>query len=113
MNAAIGFGRVTTGIVMESVQPARFVTRNVTLNVLAEAKTCLGFWMVDVPPSPKFQFHVAMELPGAIERSVKEVESPTQETSALNIATGLGFTGIVRVVSCTHPFEFVTVRFTE
>ena len=98
---------------MESVQFDRLVTLNFTLNVEAVANICFGFWSVDVPPSEKSQNQAESPLPGAIDRSVKDVESPTQETAALNIAWGFGLTAICMVVSSVQLFEFVTVSNTE
>ena len=64
-------------------------------------------------PSPKFQFQLFIFPVPFIEVSINIIGCASKHTEfALNVAIGLQYTSIGRVVVCVHPFASVTVSST-
>ncbi len=98
---AFNFLITVIGRIKVSLQPSTLVTISVTLKIAGAVPApalniWLGFWLVEVCPSPKFQFH-ALKVVVVEDWSVKiNVIVPHPEFGEkLKAAMGLGFSVIV------------------
>jgi hypothetical protein len=117
VNEEMGAGRTSVTMMYPAfvvvLLPAEFETPRETAYVPVDVNVYTGFWMVEVPPSPKVQYHPVGTL---VEESVNwTVRGLTPEvTFDVNDDTGIAAFTIIYPVCETVllPAELVTVRVT-
>jgi hypothetical protein len=69
----------------------------------------VGFCAVEIPPSPKAQFHEVIDPEVEDDPSVKDVELPSQTEVAEKLETGRAFITALTLMEPLHPRLSVTV----
>lgn len=82
---------------VELVSPSLSVIVRVIVLIPLSVYLWVGFWLVEVVPSPKLHCHDAIEPSLSVDRSVKEIVSSTDGSSGEKIksATGIKFPRLI------------------
>ena len=113
----LAIGSVSTMMVALSYpwHPFISVTVRYTIYTPALSYWCVGFWAVEVFPSPNSHSHVSRAPPSGgtvVVRSVNVVGVPSHTVSCVNAATGPGFTSTGFVTESIHPYWSVMINCT-
>ena len=112
VNRATGVGFTKALSTIVSAHPPPVETIRVTGYVPAAGYICVGFCLVEVPPSPKAQFQVDIVPLLTVDLSVNGEGFPKQTGVVTNAATGTRLTTTGNVMVLWQPKLDVTVKIT-